>query len=294
MDRVSSAGYALGYLGGGLLLALNLAMIQKPALFGLSGAQAATQLSFVTVGLWWVLFTIPLLLRVPEPPRKLEPDERPGQNPLVVTFVRLGETLKELRGYKQAFMMLLAFMIYNDGISTIIRMATTYGAEIGLDQGHMIQALLLVQFVGIPFAFLFGALAGKIGAKRSIFFALAVYTGISVLAYRMQTSSEFYLLAILVGMVQGGSQALSRSMFAAMIPKHKSSEFFGFFGVFEKFAGVAGPALFALAVYGTGSSRLAILSVTLFFAVGAAILWRVDLDEGRREAAAHDQNLRPA
>ncbi len=196
------------------------------------------------------------------------------------------ETFHELRGYRQAFLMLVAFLLYNDGIQTIIRMASIYGAEVGIDQNAQIAAFVLVQFVGVPFSFLFGALADRIGAKTALFGALAVYTGISVLGYFMTTTWHFFVLAFLVGMVQGGSQALSRSLFARMIPKHKSSEYFGFFSVFEKFAGIAGPAVFATSVTVFGSSRVAVLSVIVFFIVGGLVLTRVDVAEGEAQAAA--------
>lgn len=292
LDRVSTAGYALGYLGGGLLLLVNLAWIQRPEAFGLSGAELASRLSFLSVALWWAGFSIPLFRKVPEPPRALEADERAGESALRASFVRLGETLRELRGYRQAFLMLLAFLIYNDGIGTIIRMATTFGTEIGLEQGDLITAVVLVQFVGVPFAFVFGQLAARIGAKRAIFLGLMVYTGISVLAYGMTTASEFYVLALLVGMVQGGSQALSRSLFASMVPRHKSAEFFGFFGVFEKFAGIIGPGVFAAMILVTGSSRGAILSLITFFVVGGLLLSRVDVEDGQRAARRAEADLR--
>ena len=292
MDRVSTAGYALGYLGGGLLLAINLAWIQRPELFGIEGQGLATRLSFLSVALWWLGFSIPLLRKVPEPVRKIEADEQVEGNPFHAAFVRLGETLRELRGYKQAFLMMLAFLVYNDGIGTIIRMATTFGTEIGIAQESLIGAILLVQFVGIPFAFLFGQVATRIGAKRAIFITLAVYMGISIFSYDIATAGEFYFLALSVGMVQGGSQALSRSLFASMIPRHKSSEFFGFFGVFEKFAGIAGPAVFAFMIRATGSSRNAILSIITFFIVGAALLTRVNVEDGQRVARAAEARVR--
>jgi UMF1 family MFS transporter len=297
IDRVSTAGYAMGYVGGGLLLALNLAWIQRPGWFGLPSGPgldepAATlpaRLAFLSVAAWWLVFSIPLFRRVPEPPRKLEPDERRDETPIRAAFVRLAETFRELRGYRQAFLMLLAFLIYNDGIQTIIKMATAYGTELGIEQSALIGAILLVQFVGIPCSFLFGMLAGRIGAKRSLFLGLLVYTAISVLGFFMKTALHFYVLAGLVGLVQGGTQALSRSLFASMIPHHKSGEFFGFFSVFEKFAGIFGPLIFAGTIAATGSSRNAILSVIAFFAVGAAILTFVNLEEGRRQARAADQ-----
>jgi UMF1 family MFS transporter len=167
-------------------------------------------------------------------------------------------------------------------------MATIYGAELGIDRTAMIGSILLVQFVGIPFAFLFGALAGRIGAKRAVFLGIAAYVGITIVGYFMQTAMHFLLLAVLVGMVQGGTQALSRSLFASMVPHHKSAEFFGFFSVFEKFAGIFGPALFTLTLMLSGSSRNAILSVIAFFAVGAALLAKVDVGAGQRAARAAD------
>jgi MFS transporter, UMF1 family len=193
---------------------------------------------------------------------------------------------QELRGYRNAFLMLVAFLLYNDGIQTMIRMAAIYGAEVGIDSNAQIAAFVVVQFVGGPFSFLFGAAADRIGAKTAIFVAVAIYTGISILGYFMTTEWQFFALAFLVGTVQGGSQALSRSLFARMIPKHKSSEYFGFFSVFEKFAGVAGPAVFAASVTMFGNSRAAVLSIILFFIVGAIVLTRVNVAEGEAQAAA--------
>ncbi len=285
MDRVSSAGYALGYLGGGVLLAVNLAWILKPGWFGLSDAGVASRLSFLSVAIWWLAFAIPLFRRVPEPPITGDPLPA-GASPVMASFRQLAGTLRELRQYRQAFLMLIAFLIYNDGIGTIIRMAGPYGKEIGLPDNALITAFVMVQFVGIPFAFAFGALAGRIGAKPSVFIALVVYVIISIIGYFMDSAWEFWLLSFLVAMVQGGSQALSRSLFASMIPKQKSSEFFGFFGVFEKFAGIIGPALFAVTVRFTGSSRNAILSVIAFFVIGAILLWNVNVERGQQIARA--------
>jgi UMF1 family MFS transporter len=302
IDRLSTAGYALGYLGGGLLLALNLAWIQRPDWFGLphgsglSETQATlpVRLAFVSVAVWWIVFSVPLFRKVPEPPALLEADERQGENPFRMAFVRLAETFRELRSYRNAFLLLLAFFIYNDGIQTIIKMATAYGTEIGIGQSALIGAILLVQFVGIPCSFLFGAMAHRIGAKRALFIGLMAYTVISVLGYFMKTAAHFYLLAGLVGMVQGGTQALSRSLFASMIPRHKSGEFFGFFSVFEKFAGIFGPLIYAGTIAATGTSRNAILSVILFFAVGGLLLWPVNVEEGQKVARAADQGTVPA
>ena len=285
IDRVSTAGYALGYVGGGLLLALNLAWIQKPGWFGFAPGDMAVRASFLSVAVWWLVFSIPLFRTVhraaPPPRDRRAARARTRSPPRSAGWPR---RYRELRTYKHAFLMLLAFLIYNDGVQTIIRMATTYGTEIGLAAGPLIAAFVITQFVGIPFSFLFGMLAARIGAKRSVFLALAVYVGIAVLGYFMTSAAQFLALAVLVGMVQGGAQALSRSLFASMIPSYKSSEYFGFFGVFEKFAGIFGPAIFGVIVGVSGSSRGAILSVIAFFVIGGAILAFVDVDAGRAAA----------
>ena len=300
IDRVSTAGYALGYVGGGLLLALALLIIQKPELLGLPHGEGLTpsqatlpvRLSFIAVAAWWIAFAIPVLRTVAEPPRALEPDEAARTAPIRASIHRLGTTLRELRSYKQAFIMMLAFTIYNDGIQTIIKMASVYGTELKIDQGQLIAAILLVQFIGIPAAFAFGSLAGRLGAKRSIFIGLIVYAIICVFGYFLKTARDFWILAVAVGLVQGGTQALSRSLFATLVPKHKSGEFFGFFSVFEKFGGILGPLLFAVASQLSGSSRVAILSVLIFFVLGAWLLTMVDEQEGAAAARAADEATR--
>jgi len=300
MDRVSTAGYALGYLGGGLLATLNLLWIQKPEWFGLphgsrlgeSQATLPVRLAFVSVAIWWILFSIPLFRRVPEPPRKLESDEQAVANPVWAALTRIRETLRELRRYRNAFLMLVAFLLYNDGVQTIIKMSAAYGTEIGIDQGALIAAFILVQFVGVPCAFGFGWIASRVGAKPAIFGGLLVYVGITILGFYMATATHFFLLAILVGTVQGGTQALSRSLFASMIPPHKSGEFFGFYSIFEKFAGIFGPLLFDLTIAATGASRNAILSVIAFFIAGAAVLHFVDVEAGQQEARTAEAQTR--
>jgi UMF1 family MFS transporter len=284
IDRVSTSAYAIGYLGGGVLLLMNLAWILSPATFGLADTVAAIRLSFVSVAVWWLVFSLPLFFRVPEPAPALESGEQRSDHPVGVAFVRLRETFRELRGYRQAFLMLVAFLLYNDGIQTIIRMASIYGAEVGIDRNAQIAAFVIVQFVGVPCSFVFGALAHRIGAKQGVFIGIAVYVGISVLGYFMTAAWQFFALAFLVGTVQGGTQALSRSLFARMIPKHKSSEYFGFFAVFEKFAGIAGPSLFAASVTLFASSRAAVLSIIVFFVLGALVLTRVDVAAGEAQA----------
>lgn len=291
LDIVSSAGYAIGYIGGGVMLSIDLLLMSEPSWFGLADRGVAVRVAFAGVAVWWLLFSIPVFRRVPEPPRRLEAGEHFGQNALVTAVVRLVETFRELRLYRQAFLFLVAFLLYNDGIQTIIRMATTYGAEIGINDNAMLGALLFTQFIGVPFAFLFGIFADHVGAKAAVFVGLAAYAVITLLAYFMHSAWQFIALAAMVGMVQGGTQALSRSMFASMIPKYKSSEFFAFFGVFERYAGILGPAIFAWMSAHSGTSRNAILSVLVFFIIGAALLTFVDVAEGRTVARAAEEQI---
>lgn len=293
-DRLSAAGFALGYLGGGLLLALNAAWIRHPEWFGLphgEGLSAAertlpARLAFLSVAVWWALFTLPILLRVPEPP--VPPSIASRGVSVRAAFRRLGQSFGHLRRYRQTLLLLVAFLVYSDGIGTVIRMATIYAKGKELGTGAILQTFLVVQFVGVPCALIFGRLARRFGAKRLVLAGLAVYVGVCVFAFYMRTNAHFLLLGILVGMVQGGCQALSRSLFAAMTPKQRSAEFFAFFSWSEKFAGLLGPVLFALAIEATGEARSAILTIIPFFLVGGWLLTRVDVDEGIRVAAAED------
>ncbi|MCK5390795.1 MAG: MFS transporter [Deltaproteobacteria bacterium] len=273
IDQVSTKGYALGYLGGGILLGINVLMIEL-----MSDTLLATRLSFVTVSIWWAIFTIPILRNVTEP--KVKENIGPHINPFTGGFKRIRATFNELRSYRQLFLFLVAFWIYNDGIGTIIKMAAIYGAEIGIDQTALIGALLMTQFVGIPFSFAFGRLAKYIGAKNSILLGLFVYTMISIGGYFMETALHFWILAFVVGTVQGGTQALSRSLFGSMLPKSKTGEFYGFYGMSSKFAGIVGPLVFAIVSQIAGSSRLSILSLIVFFIVGGFLLNRVDEKKG--------------
>ncbi len=300
MDRLSASGYALGYAGGGLLLALQFAWITRPDWFGLPagpglGPEQATlpvRLALLSVALWWFVFTVPLWRRVREPPRLIEGDELASSSVLRVSFQRLGETFRELRRYRQAFLMLLAFLIYNDGIATIIRMAGLYAVARELDRAVVLGTLLAVQFAGIPCAFLFGHLSRRFGAKPLVLAGVAVYCAIGVLAYFMTSAVHFVVLGLLVALVQGGTQALSRSLFASLIPPHRSGEFFGFFGVGEKFAGIAGPALFGATIAWTESAQAAVLSVLPFFVIGGLLLLLVDVDAGRASARAAEEDVR--
>lgn len=299
IDRVSTAGYALGYIGGGVLLVVALALIQNPGWIGIPTGETATpeqgslpaRLSFVAVAVWWLVFSIPLFRRVREPALQEPAVHRDAG--VRAAFVQIRDTVTALRKYKNAFLMLLAFLIYNDGIGTIIRMATIFGDEIGIERGALIGSIVMVQFVAIPFVFGFGALAGVIGAKRSILLGLLVYAGIAVFGYFLTTATQFFVLAFLVAMVQGGTQALSRSLFGSMIPRNKSGEFFGLFAVFEKFAGILGPAVFALVIALTHSSRNGVFALIVFFVAGAALLLMVDVEEGQRVAKEVEEGGTP-
>ena len=283
-DRVSSAGYAMGYFSGGVMLLINLAWILSPATFGFADGAAATKAAFVAVALWWAAFSIPLFRTVPEPPT--EPGERHG-SVLVAAFGRLGQTFREIRHYRNAFLLFIAMLLYQDGIQTVIRMSSVYGAEVGIDTNLQIAAFVMVQFVGIPFAFLFGALGKRIGTKKCIFIAIGVYIVAAGLAYFMTSVVHFFVLAFLVAMVLGGSQALSRALFARLIPQDRTSEFFGFFAVSERFATIMGPVLFFISATITGSSRSAILGILILFVAGAFVLSLVDEQEGTKAAIAN-------
>lgn len=288
IDQVSTAGYALGYVGGGALLALNAAWYLAPGRFGFVDADQAVRASFVSVAVWWVLFSLPLFRSVREPAPRLERTEAADLNPVRAGFRRVLGTLREIRGHPDLFVFLLAFLVYNDGVGTIIKMASIYGAEVGIGTGHLIGALILVQFVGIPFTFGFGQFARRVGPRRGIYVALVVYTAIAVLGFFMSAAWHFWVLAVAVASVQGGVQGLSRSLFASMVPVGRATEFFGFYSVSSKFAGIAGPLVFAVVGQSMGTSRWSILSLVAFFVVGGLVLTRVDVDAGRRLAAETD------
>ena len=292
VDRVSTAGYAIGYVGGGVLLALNAAWYLSPESFGFADAGQAVRASFVSAAVWWALFSLPLFRTVREPDRQLRTGEAVGLNPARVGFSRVAATMREIRGHPDLFLFLLAFLIYNDGVGTIIKMAAIYGAEVGIGPGHLIGALLLVQFVGIPFTFAFGQFAARVSAKSGIFVCLVAYSVISVFGFFMSEAWQFWALAVGVAMVQGGIQGLSRSLYASMIPVGRSTEFFGFYSVSSKFAGIAGPLVFATVGLAMGSSTWGILSLVVFFGVGAALLTRVNVPAGQKLAREEESGAR--
>jgi UMF1 family MFS transporter len=268
-DLVSGFGYALGYLGGGLLFAVNVFMTLKPQLFGLADAGDAVRASFVTVGVWWLLFALPCVLVVKE--RKAVPSV--GAAEAVRQGLReLRGTLAEVRKYRPVLWFLAAYFLYIDGVNTVIKMAVDYGLSLGFGPADLMKALLLTQFVAFPAALAFGWLGRRIGARRGIFLALTVYAGVTCYAYFIESARDFYVLAVVVGLVQGGIQSLSRSYFGRLVPEGKSSEFFGFYNMMGKFAAVLGPLLMAIAARLTGDSRLSILSILVLFVAGGTLL----------------------
>ena len=269
-DLVSGFGYALGYLGGGLLFAVNVLMTLQPQWFGLANATEAVRWSFVSVGAWWLVFALPCALYVHE-----QRDAR-ARVPLAVAvrqgFGELRGTLREITRYRPLLWFLAAYILYIDGVNTIIKMAVDYGLSLGFDQSHLIKALLLTQFVAFPAALAFGWLGSRIGARKGIFLALAVYLGATCYAYFLNEARDFYVLAFVVGLVQGGIQSLSRSYYGRLVPEGKSSEFFGFYNMMGKASAIIGPTLVGVTAAVTGDSRLSILSIVLLFIAGGSLL----------------------
>ena len=270
-DEVSAFGFSLGYIGGGLLFAANVAMTLWPSAFGLSGAAEAVRLSFVTVAVWWLIFSVPLFRVVQEPPR-LGACAATVAAGAVSGLRSLLRTFREYRAHRMAGLFLLAYFFYIDGVHTIIRMAVDYGLSLGLPSESLITALLITQFVGFPAALAFGAAANRFGPKPALYFGVAVYVGVTVYAYYLSSATEFYILAAVVGLVQGGVQAISRSLYARFVPPAQSGEFFGFFNMLGRFAAIIGPSLVAVTGLLTGSSRLGILSVATVLIIGMVLL----------------------
>jgi UMF1 family MFS transporter len=281
IDRVSTRGYAMGYLGGGLLLAVDLLMIRRNPAVGV-------RLSLLSVAVWWAVFMTPLLAWVHEP-RAVRAATETRVNPLAAGFARVRRTFGEIRRYRELLKYMFAFWLYNDAINAIILLAASYGKEeMGLSDNHIVGALLLTQFVGVPCAIAFGFLAGRLGTRPSIIAALGVYTLVTVFGYFITQTWHFYALALLVGTVQGGSQALSRSLYGAMAPKAKASEFFGFYDVSSKFAAIVAPTIFLVTSLVANSLRVGILSLSVLFVTGAVMLSRVNIEEGKRVAREED------
>lgn len=281
IDYVSALGYAMGYLGGGLLFLLNVAMTLSPQTFGLADAAQAVRISFIMVGIWWGVFALPIIWLVPE--------AKPKRVMSVTTVVREGlrqlkHTFRKVRHMRTIFLFLAAYWLYIDGVDTIIRMAVDYGMSIGFESKDLIVALLITQFVGFPCAIFFGRLGERIGAKRAIFIGIAVYLLVVLWAVRMQQAWEFYAMAVIIGFVQGGIQALSRSLYSRLIPHDQTAEFYGFYNLLGKFAVIFGPILIGLTGMISKNSRVGIASIAVLFILGGILLYFVDEKQGQEEA----------
>jgi UMF1 family MFS transporter len=295
LDFVSALGFSMGYLGGGLLFAVNVSMTLSPAAFGFADAGEAVRFSFLTVGIWWAVFSVPVFLFVKEP---LNEKAVYGVQAVKAGIVQLKGTFREIRHLKTVFLFLAAYWLYIDGVDTIIRMAVDYGISIGFEPGDLIVALLITQFVGFPSAIAFGYIGQKIGAKRAIFIGIGVYLFVSVWGAFMKDKNEFYILAIIIGLVQGGIQALSRSFYARIIPANKSAEYFGFYNMLGKFAAVLGPVMMGgagLLARSMGyssdiASRISIASISIFFIIGGGLFYFVDEEKGREEVKYLERN----
>jgi UMF1 family MFS transporter len=278
-DIVSSVGYGLGYLGGGLVLVIGILFYAKKDWFGFTSDTQAQLASFILTGIWWALFSLPLLFAVKEPRTRHEES--------IATAIGHGlrqitQTFREIRNLKVVFLFLGAYWLYIDGVDTIMRMAADYGKRLGFADTDLILALLITQFVGFPAAIIYGKFGEKFGTKYALLLAVMVYMGVTIYGYFMDEVRDFYILAITVGLVQGGIQSLSRSMYARIIPKNKSAEFFGFYNMLGKLAAVLGPLLMAIVSHMSGSARLSILSVIILFVIGGILLIFVNEAEGQR------------
>lgn len=281
-DRLSARGFAFGYVGGGLLLALVFLLILHYDSFGFTDRGAATRFGFLMTAGWWFCFTLPTLIYLPRTTAGVAPS---GYRFSLRNYIN---QFKQLRRYPDLTLFLFAFLCYNDGIQTIISVSAVYArGELGLGQGTIIGCFLMIQFLAMPGALLFARLSDKIGTARAILLSLATFLAVCLYAYRMESALEFWLLGAVIALILGGSQALSRSLYASLVPPAKSAEFFGFYTISSRFATIFGPLLFALVTDLSGSSRNAILSIGLFFIVGAGLLSRVQVERGRALAARH-------
>jgi len=282
VDFVSSLGYAMGYIGGGLLFLLNVLMYLKYQTFGFSDAASSIKFSFLTVALWWAVFSVPIFLFVKEP--------RTAPSASFSRVVRMGwrqlkSTLTDLKQYRIVVLFLFAYWLYIDGVDTIVRMAVDYGKFLNFPDSTLISALLLVQFIAFPAALLYSGIAAKLGTKNAVMTGIFGYILVTFFGYFMDREWHFYFLAVLVGLFQGGIQALSRSLYTRLIPLNKAAEFFGFYNMLGKFAAVIGPFLMGLVTVLSGNARLGILSLLLLFISGGLVLWKVDMVEGEKVAS---------
>jgi UMF1 family MFS transporter len=283
VDFISAFGFALGYLGGGILFAFNVFMTLRPEIFGLAGQGEAIRLSFISVAIWWAVFSIPIFLFVKE---SRTGDQTTGLHAVIGGFRQLRITFTEIRRLRVVFLFLLGYWLYIDGVDTIVRMAVDYGLSLGFDSNRLIVALLITQFVGFPSAIAFGKIGEKLGPKTGIFIGIGVYIAVTIYAFFMTRAVEFYALAVAIGLVQGGVQSLSRSFYTRIIPSNKSAEFFGFYNMLGKFAAVIGPVLMGWIGVIFGDPRIGILSIIVLFVSGAVLLFFVNEQEGSRMAKA--------
>lgn len=302
IDFVSSLGFSMGYLGGGLLFLVNVVMTLKPELFGLADAGEAVRYSFLSVAIWWGAFTLITIFWVPEEKTAAASDE--GANFVLDGFRQFIGTFKKVRHLKTVFLFLLAYWFYIDGVDTIIRMAVDYGMSLGFDSNDLIKALLITQFVGFPAALVFGKLGEKWGVRKSIYLAICVYMFVTIWGTMMTNRQEFYILAVIIGLVQGGIQALSRSYYSRLIPKDQAAEYYGFYNMLGKFAAIFGPALMGIVgliarrilmppsptpvqveAVGQLAARWGIGSILILFIIGAALFYFVDEEKGKADVA---------
>jgi len=288
-ERASSLAYALGYLGGGLLFACFVLLVLMPERFGLADESAAVRLSFLGVALWWALFSLPLLLLVPESKGL---GQRRFRAAVRGAFGELALTFRQVRKLPNTFLFLLAYWFYIDGVDTVMFMAVKYGLDLGFASSSLMVALLITQFVGFPAALVFGRLGARFGPKPAILLAIGIYVLVIAAASRMTQVEHFYGLAIAIGLVQGGIQALSRALFASLIPAGQTAELFGFYNMVGKFAAVLGPFLVGTTAALSGDPRLALLPILLLFLIGAALLWRVDVSAGRADVSVLAERVR--
>ena len=302
IDYISSLGFSLGYLGGGLLFLINVLMTLYPTAFGLIDASEAVRWSFLTVALWWGGFTLFTLFWVKEEKKDLASRSvlqsiREGGQQFIGTF-------QEIRHLKTVFLFLLAYWFYIDGVDTIVRMAVDYGLSLGFASNDLIVALLIVQFIGFPSALIFGKLGQFWGVRKAIFLGIGLYMLITLWGVMMESKQEFYILAGAIGLVQGGIQALSRSFYSRLIPADKPAEYYGFYNMLGKFAAILGPALMGIVglivrrilmppaptpeqieSVGRIASRWGIGSILLLFLIGSILFYFVDEEKGKQEAA---------
>lgn len=286
IDWVSGKGFAYGYVGGGLQFAISLALVAGHGSLGISEGLAA-RIAITMAGLWWAGFSIVTFVKLKEAPSSETMPEEFHRLPTWWAFAKIGflrtvKTAQKVKSFKHLLLFLVAYMIYNDGIQTVISMATIYGKdELQFSATVLMVTLLIIQFIAIGGALLFGKIGEKIGAKRALMITLGLWSVVVIYAFFMTDPTEYFILGVIVGMTMGGSQALSRSFYGAMIPPKASAEFFGFYSVFNKFSAIWGPLVFALIRQWTGTARLAIISLIVFFIIGFVLLSLVDVAKAK-------------